>query len=291
MDHSDSEVLACRIVVGLRPTPEIDPLLDAATKLAVAIEAELIGLYAHEDAMIDLAALPFARALEPGTARSEPLTSAAMAKAIKQGAITCRRELSVHAEKARVNWSFSAAHGELNAIIRSTVSQGDILVLSADRIGFSSRRLIEEVRRVPRDVGGILVATSAHAAAPLGPVLAIDDGDASGRATVALASRIAKVSGVPINLLVIAATDAMADRIIKRAQTLVSTGQSLEVHRVAPGNPQAIVGAFSKLQPSFIVVDKEGEPFGDDEAARTLVRAAQAPIVLVRSRPAAARSN
>lgn len=282
MNDTRQHGLTRRIVIGLRPMSDIDPSLAAATVLAAAIKAEVVGLYVQEDAMIDLAALPFARALEPGTARPERLTSDAMAKAIKQGAITCRRVLSAHAEKASVSWSFNVAHGELPVTIRSTVARSDFLVLSGDRVGFSPRRLIEEIRSAPRDIGGILVAVPPRTTPSSGPVVAIDDGDASGRETVLLASRIAGISGAPLNLLVIAATDEEVDRIVRRANSLISSGQSITAHRIAPGTPQAITAALSQLQPSFIVADKEGEPFDNDDTARALFRAARAPVVLLR---------
>lgn len=274
---------ARRILIGLGPASNIDPSLTAATVLAAAIEAELVGLYAQDDAMIDLAALPFARALGIGAARPEPLTRDAMAKAIRQGAVTCRRVLSAHAERASVSWSFSTARGELSAIVRRTVADGDFLVLSADRIGFNPRQLIEELRSVPRDVGGILVAAPPRTKPSSGPVVAIDDGDASGRETIALASRIANISGAQLSLLVIAATDADAERIVRRANSLISSGQSMNAHRIAPGSPQAITVALAKLGPSFIVADKEGEPFENDETARSIFRGEGAPVLLVGS--------
>ena len=69
---------------------------------------------------------------------------------------------------------------------------------------------------------------------------------------------------------------------MRRANSLISSGQPITAHRIALEPPQAITAALSQLQPSFIVADKEGEPFDNDDTARAQFRAALAPVVLLR---------
>ena len=156
-------------------------------------------------------------------------------------------------------------------------------MLSGDRLGFSTHRLIDELRMAPSSARGVLVAVSHRERRSVGPVVAIDDGDEAGMETVTLAARIAEVSGAGLHLFVVAANDADANRIVQRANRLVGPGKRFFAHRFLPGAPQTIAAAFSKFEPSFIVSDQEGEPFGNDQAARALLRAARAPVVLVKT--------
>jgi hypothetical protein len=279
---------SCRIVIGLRPSADSDSALEAATLLASAIEAEVVGLYVKDDALFDLADLPFARVVGHRASNDQRLTRDAMTKAVEQGAITCRRVLSTYAQKAQVSWSFSSEQGTPAAKVRSAAAIGDFLVLSGDRFGFGLQGVLDELRGAPQGVRGVLVSLPMLSVAgpgvrSSGPVIAIDDGDALGRDTIMLASRIAQTNGAELHLIAIAGTDEDADRIVSRANDLALAGQTIVQHRIAPGAADALLEKFSQLGPSFIVADRQGQPFNSDENARALLRAARAPVVLLKS--------
>ena len=272
----------CRIVVGLKPAAQIELPVEAAATLAAAIEAEMVGLFVREDAMIDLAGLPFARAFGFGAGRPLSLTREAMEQAFARCEATCRRTLSARAELARVKWSFSTMRGELPVKISAELTTGDFLVISGGGRGPGGHGLVDEIRSAPADVQGVVIAAAQEAARSGGPFIAVDHGAAAGEKTVRLAMRIAAVSGAQPVLFVIAADVGQADRIARRGQQLAGAGTRLIVHRFLPGAPQSIATAFSRLAPSFVVADLEGEPFSDDQAVRTLLRAAGAPVALLR---------
>ena len=237
MTSTSTSRASCRIVVGMKVTSEIEPPVEAATTLASAIEAEILGLFVEEEAMIDLAGLPFARAFDTGSAEPRQLTRDAMAQAISRGAQLCQRVLSTRAEKARVKWAFSSTQGDLPEALKSHLSAGDFLVVSAERRGFGWRQLISELRATPRHTRGVVIAAADREKPAQGPVLAIDDGDEAGRITVALAARIAAVTGAPMELFVVAASDSEAARIIGRAEEIAGSARSITTHRLMPGTP------------------------------------------------------
>jgi hypothetical protein len=278
----------CRIVVGLRPAINIDAPIEAATLLAAAIQAQIVGLYVEEDALRSLAALPFARVVSYGATQSIRLTEEAMTKAIARGAETSRAALAARAEKARVSWSFSIEEGELPSRMRSILATGDFLVLSEDKRAFGTEQLIRALRSAPRNVQGVVLTVSHDESRPSGPVIAIDDGDQSGRDTVRLAARIAAASHRPLQLFVIASSNDDAGRIVERARSLLLPDQEMQTCRFPPGSPELISASFGQFNPSFIVADQQGEPFGDDRTARVLLRAARAPVALLRSQEAPA---
>lgn len=272
-----------RIVLGLRAGSEFDQSVGAATILATAIEAEILGLFVQEEAMLDFAGLPFAQVSKFATAKTVPLTPRSMAAAMARSAEMCRRALSTHADRARIRWSFNIERGELPLTLRGNVAAGDFLVLSGIGHGFGAAQLIDELRMMPSGIRGVVVAARQVSAGHKGPVVAIDDGDASGEFTVSLARQVARTAHAAIELFVVASTDAEAERTIERARKMIEPDQSLTIKRFYPGMPDAIVSALIRSGPSFIVADRQGEPFHNDEAAIKLLRAARAPVVLIRS--------
>ncbi len=272
----------CRIVVGLKTASDVESPVSAAAILASALQAEVVGLYIEEDAMMDLAGLPFACALSAGASRPQALTPELMKQAISRGAVTCRQTLSARAETSQVKWSFSCKRGDAFETIQASLATGDFLVVPSQRRGFDAHDVMDELRSIPRHARGVVVAGKQQGARPKGPVIAIDDGDAAGNSTVLLAARIAKATRARLMLFAIASNDREADRIIHRAHETIGPAAELEVHRFFPGATRSMLAGLMHVTPSFVVADLEGEPFSDDAAALSLFRAANAPVVLVK---------
>ncbi len=271
----------CRIVVGFKSTLDIDLSIRAATVLAAAVEAEVVGLFVLEQAMIDLAGLPFARALSYGGSQPEQLSSDSMMQAFNRGALCCRRALSQHAEAARVKWSFSQERGELPATVEAAVATGDFVVLSGERHGIGVNQLIDQLRTLPPGPRGVMVTLPVRATPVRGPVIAISEGDRADEEVVELAANIASVTDQPLILFVIADTSVEADEIAQRAQELAGSNVLVAAHHFIPGAQNSIATGFAHLSPSFVVASGKSQAFGDDDAAVILLRAANAPVLLM----------
>lgn len=282
MTRSPQGVAASRIIVGWQSNTAIDISAEAATLLAAATEAEVVGLFVEDDALIELAGLPFVRSLSLGSSSPKPVTRESIVAAYARGAAVCRRVLSTHAGRAQVKWSFSTERGKLPAKIRSIAAASDFVVLSGDIQGFGAKQLMDELRSSPTDVRGILLAGLRQRASQIGPVIAIDDGDQKGEQTIKLAVSVATAGKTGLVIFVIAGTNAEADDIIRRAEKVAGPDVALSTHRFPPGSPEMIAAATSEFNPSFIVGDRQGEPFGDDKSVLSLLRACNAPVLLLR---------
>jgi len=282
MTRSPLGARASRIIVGWQSHAAIDLSVEALTLLAAATESEVVGMFVEDHALIELAGLPYLRALSPGITPPQPVTREAIVAAYARDAAVCRRLLSTHAGRAQVKWSFSTERGDLPAKIRSVAVASDFVVLSGDMQGFGAKQLMEELRSSPTDVRGILITGLRQVVSQTGPVIAIDDGDEKGEQTIKLAARIAAARKTGLAIFVVAGTDVEADDIIRRARTVVDPNVTLSVHRFPPGSPQLIAAATREFDPSFIVGDRQGEPFGDDKSVLSLLRACRAPVLLLR---------
>jgi hypothetical protein len=282
MTDEPNGAVTSRVIVGWQSHTAADLSVEAATLLATVMRSEVVGLFVENDAMIDLAGLPFVRVLGPGDTLPKPVTPESMATAYARGAVVCRQTLSVHAGKAQVKWSFSTERGILSAKIRSVATATDFVVLSGNIHGFGAKQLMEELRSSPAEIRGVLITGLREIASQTGPVIAIDDGDKKGKQTIRLGARIAAAKKVGLIIFAVANNDAEAENIIARAGSLAGPKVTLTVHRFLPGSPQLIAAATSEFDPSFIVGDRQGEPFGDDKSVLSLLRACKAPVLLLR---------
>lgn len=282
----------CTIVVDLKFTTTIATGINAAATLAAATGGRVLGLVVQEESMVNLANLPFASATIDSSGKARTFSREQMINAFEQQARMSKKLLSDCAARAKIRWSFSYDKGTSHSSRREAINPGDFLVLNASEYHYGTHRLLEEIHSCPAGTRGVVAihsplvtssATHRHLpGASKAPVVAIDDGDESGRDTVALAARIASVTNNALVLMVIASDDDTASRIVQRARKLVPAHLDIRMHRYLPGASQAILAALAQAAPGYVVADVDGQPFVDSEIAADLVRAARAPVVLLR---------
>lgn len=272
-----------RILLGLRATSDGDRSVLTAITLAKAIKREIVGLFVIEEEMVEMAGLPFTCTLETGTAQRRDLTAAIMSKALDRGASRCRQSLSNQAHQANVSWSFSIESGKLSVRLSAAISAGDFLVISGDRFGFNGPHLLDQLLFATSPIKGIVIAPSRATTNKDGPIIVLDDGDTAGEETLLLGSRMAQATSRKLIVLALASSKEQVKNIADRATNMVPEGQKIITHRLVPGATDQLKATLAHLSPSFIIADMQGEPFGNDKAAQTLLRAARAPIVLLRA--------
>lgn len=274
-----------RVLVELGVIPDGDRVIGIACDLAAAIQAELHGLLVEDEALDDLSGLPFAHTVLPGRARPEALNPELLRQAYERQAASCRRTLSARAGGSQVTWSLDTARGHGTAEFLARISRSDLVVLQQHSLGQSIRDLIGQARSAAVVASGV-VLIGRRIGRESGPVVAIDDGDEAGAETITLTARLARRLGASVELFIIADDDRSARRIEARAMALLGGVPVTAVRRFADRQDGALEDALGRSAPRFVVADIEGAPFRDNETAVRVIRAALAPIILIKPRPA-----
>jgi hypothetical protein len=95
-----------------------------------------------------------------------------------------------------------------------------------------------------------------------GPVLAIDEGDRAGVATISLADRMERVAGRPLARDIAGSTPVM-------------------VHAWPDWRAEEIGDPIARIAPSVIVGDCAGRPFADPAMATRVFRRLASPLLLI----------
>lgn len=275
-----------RVMINLGPVCDSDTAVEAAANLAAAMQAELHGLFVEEEALVDLANLPFAQAFSPRTGRASELDPETMHDAFERRAHACRRALSARAQSAQLTWSFDITRGDALHAVTERATRDDLIVLQQSALGHTSGDLLKLARSVAGQTDCVCVIAESSRRAR-GPIVAIDDGDEAGISTVTLAGRLARSTGLPVRVFVIAADEARGEQTAQRALTILDGVESVAVDRFATGDCGLLASALRDATPRFVVADMQGEPFGGDTDACRLIRAAAAPVILLRGEPPA----
>lgn len=128
-----------RILVALDTSPHSLAALDAAVKLAAKMNAELLGLFVEDVALLRLADVPCAREVLYFSTAEVPLSRASMESSLRIQADQAREALAAAAQRAQVEWSFRTVRGDVSSEVLAAASDVDLLAMG--RGGWSLDRM------------------------------------------------------------------------------------------------------------------------------------------------------
>lgn len=128
-----------RILVALDTSPHSLAALEAAVNLAAKMNAELLGLFVEDTALLRLAEAPCAREILYFSAAEVPLSRASMESRLRGQAEQARKALASAARRAQVEWSFRIVRGDVSSEVLAAASDVDLLAMG--RGGWSLDRM------------------------------------------------------------------------------------------------------------------------------------------------------
>lgn len=118
-----------RILVALDTSPQSLAALEAAVNLAAKMNAELLGLFVEDSALLRLAEVPCAREILYFSTAEIPLSRASMESRFKAQAEEARKALAAAARRAHVEWSFRTVRGDVASEVLAAASDVDLLAM------------------------------------------------------------------------------------------------------------------------------------------------------------------
>ena len=119
MNEHVSEPAIRRILVALDASLHSLAALEAASELAEALKAELVGIYVEDINLLHLAGLPFAHEVSYLSVAVRQLDSPSMERELRVQAERARQVLAGVAGRRQLRWSFRVVRG-LDAFGRIT---------------------------------------------------------------------------------------------------------------------------------------------------------------------------
>jgi hypothetical protein len=251
-------------------------LADAAATAARALGATLTGFYVRDVTLQDLANLPFAATLGIAGDPPEPLTPDAVERAFARVESQCRAALALAMRDAPQTWSFETVSGRLEILLPPRAARSSLIAIAGDRS--ADPTLWTLARTIGATAGAVLVVPSCAPQRRRGPVLAIDDGSATGAEATALANQVAQATARPLAVLTLGkpATTAQPRAGRRQAESI-----EVEVHGWPEWDAATIGEPILRIAPSMIVGDLMASPFADPEAAARLFARVAVPLLLL----------
>jgi hypothetical protein len=118
------EVRIRRIIAGFDAGACRRETLEAIAALAADAQAELLGLFIEDTALLELARLPFAAEVGYPSATRRSLDVATLERALRARAETLRAALAAALEPAAVEWTFRIVRGDPADTLAAALAEG-----------------------------------------------------------------------------------------------------------------------------------------------------------------------
>jgi hypothetical protein len=122
MASRPQEVSVRRVIACFAPGAAAGP--DAIARLARDMQAELLGLFIQDEALLRFAALPFAAEVGFPSATRRPLDPAALERALRAQAASLERAIASVLDPAALAWSFRVARASPADAVEAALAEG-----------------------------------------------------------------------------------------------------------------------------------------------------------------------
>lgn len=282
MNERQLEPTIRRILVALDASRHSLAALEAASELAGALKAELVGIFVEDINLLHLAGLPFAREVRYLSSADHPLDSPGMERALRRQAEQLRQTLAGMAGRRQLRWSFRVVRGQVSAELLTAAQEADLLALGRAswastqhvRLGATARQVVAQA------LGPVLLLQHGHSICA--PVQLVYDDSAVAERALASAAYMTSITGSHLIVTIV----ADAPEVIQRLQGAIE--ERLQAQQIKGDYRQLIKPAAEELAQALraagggTLIISADNPLLQGEGLLTLLDAIDCSVFLVR---------
>ncbi|GJL72608.1 MAG: hypothetical protein NMNS01_18070 [Nitrosomonas sp.] len=271
-----------RILVALDASAVNRSVLQAATTLAVNLDAELNALFIEDINLLRLAELPFAREIVYGSDTGRGINVADMERSMLMQTKRLRELVGTIAKQSRLRIAFDVERGDIASAICHASRQTDLLIIG------KNSQLLRQSLKVGTIAQALLSSTHCnlmvlqHGATIERPVVVTFDGSDVSLTAVLLASRLARQDHNVLIVLFPAVNDHRYQLLYNQLMKEI-TNTSLQIRpvRLSENTVAQILQAIKQYQGRILLLET-GCSFLTADQTREIVMQADIPVVLLR---------
>jgi nucleotide-binding universal stress UspA family protein len=282
MNERQLEPTIRRILVALDASRHSLAALEAASELAGALKAELVGIFVEDINLLHLAGLPFAREVRYLSSADHPLDSPGMERQLRLQAEQLRQTLAGMAGRRQLRWSFRVVRGQVSAELLTAAQEADLLALGRAswastqrvRLGTTARQVVAQA------LGPVLLLQHGHTICA--PVQLVYDDSAAAERALASAAHMTSITGSHLIVTIV----ADAPEVIQRLHGVIA--ERLQAQQIKTDYRQIINPTAEELAQTLraagggTLIINADNPLLQGEGLLTLLDAIDCSVFLVR---------
>ena len=267
-----------RVILHLRHGAAERAIIRAAAELAQMLGVTLHGVFLEDEALPELASLPFIREFRLGTGVWQKLDRQRLAAEQRAAAAEARRMLDEAAAALGVTQLFQIISGDPALFVAATSQAGDIIVVAQPRL--PAERLVHATARwleAAHDCAASVMLVPQVVSRRTGPVATVVCAESD--PALGIAARIAFAAGESL-LLLIWGTPALAKAAVEQARAAGLPPRRIVTRTVQGVSPEEVLQGLG-ISTERLVVLARGACGTDDAAVSSHIAAARGVPVLV----------
>jgi nucleotide-binding universal stress UspA family protein len=282
MNDRELEPVIRRILVAVDASTHSLAALEAASALAEALRAELVGIFVEDINLLRLAGLPFAREVRYQSALDRPLDSSGMERELRVQAEQVRQALTGIAGRRQLRWSLRVVRGQVAAELLTAAQEADVLALGRASWSSSRRvRLGETARTVVAQASrAVLLLQQGHSICS--PLIAVYDGSPEAKRVLITAIRLLPAIGGHLTAIIVGDTPEAATSLQGEASEFLQS-RGVEIHARQLVNPTAADLAHAiRTAGGGTLIISAASPLLQADGLHTVLEAIDCSALLVR---------
>jgi nucleotide-binding universal stress UspA family protein len=270
-----------RILLALEAGNGDAASMEAASRLAAQLDAELHGLFVEDINLIRLAALPFAREVGFTSATTRQLQSDDIERSLRSQAMRAQESLAASATHLQVRWSFQVVRGEIKTTMAEAAMQADLVIVTHGRrqalSGYMPSLLDSAFGSI---VCPLLVLPSFGTVTP--PIAVLYDSSPQSDRALQLAAQLSERNNHEIRLYIAASGPKQAADLQKRATAeLAQTGARFQVRVLSAAGPAELANMLNRAGVATLLMAADNPVAGPGMLRKFLDRI-QGAVFLIR---------
>jgi nucleotide-binding universal stress UspA family protein len=282
MNERELEPMIRRILVALDASPHSQAALEAASELADALKAELIGIFVEDVNLLHLAALPFAREVGYLSGTDRPIDSPSMERELRIQAEQARQTLAGVAARRHIQWSFRVVRGQVATELLAAAQEADVLALGRASWASTRRVRLGGTARVVVAQAPHLVLLLQHGHAICQPLQLVYDASPGARRALATAAQLATFTGGDLTVMLVADTSENAQLLQEQVEERLQVQQVKGHYRqLIKPTAEELAQAIQSAGGGSLIMSAD-HPLLEGEGLPTLLDTMDCSVVLVR---------
>lgn len=265
-----------RILVGMDPGSDYRSLLNTARELAEAVNAELLGHFVEESALLNISSLPFARSIIQGETKTRTLSLEQMKEAIELQARRFENALSNLEMETNLHCSIRRSNGDFLTEIQASATDQDLVIVQGTPSGFTISSMMNDIRGLATGFKVVTICPGTLQTCQ-GPIVILDEGEDL-HIGLDLAKSLSRSHGVPIISLQLGNRAEMEASTQKEDETQFDKVQFVSIPH---WNMELLSEILRHYRPGYIIGNLNSELFNNNRLTSTILRSIRTPLILL----------
>ena len=269
------------VVLQVRSSGANPVALQAALRVARALERDFESIFVEDDDLFSLAAMPFAREISASGGRSRPLSQERVARQMRAASSAAHREIERSAREADMAAKFAVVRDEPEHAIRKASGKASILALGEPVSPAGHRELDAIMSCLAGVMGCLLVGSSARRSK--GRVVAVVDRREKLKDLLKTAARFAGSSAHEIGFIMLGAGLGVRREIEAGIRKLLPGDLDIGVEALSSEDPAFVAEAVQRLGGGLLIARYGGALVPRNEVIARITAQLDCPLLLLRT--------